>query len=241
LPGSQIFSKRQLSAEKAISGLRKHGNGRKNKFRRTTKINRSGLRSGSRSLYPSCIPRTNYIREVPGLYIRINELDFLLHHVGTLKALIMELKRQMERIRHEKEVDYIYDLAVKRHIDAMPHSGRITDRTAKAAANLGQSSREWLAAIREIMVEINLIGTILDRLELAKRLLRPVEREIIYLRYDKELTFQQMAANTGMSKERIKQSYGQALERMSQTCGVNIEEYEKVLGILERMGFEWKM
>jgi DNA-directed RNA polymerase specialized sigma24 family protein len=174
------------------------------------------------------------------MVIRAQELDNLLRLRGLLQETLKALKEQINRLKNDREDELIYDCMVKRNIDGMPRSRAIRDRTGEIAANLGQAPIKQRKAIQEVTAEINLIGTILDRLELAIRLLRPVEREIIYLRYDKELTFQQMAANTGMSKERIKQSYGQALERMSQTCGIQQNEYQKTLKIYERVGYYGK-
>jgi len=174
------------------------------------------------------------------MVIRAQELDNLLRLRGLLHEMLKVLKMQIETLKHDGKEDAIYACMVNRSLDGMPLSGRIQDRTAKVVENPGQVSRERRSAIRELTAEVLLISTVVDRLELAKRLLRPVEREIIYLRYDKELTFQQMAANTGMSKERIKQSYGQALERMSQTCGIQQNEYQKTLKIYERVGYYGK-
>jgi len=172
---------------------------------------------------------------VAGLYIRVTEIDFLLHHEEAIKTLILRLKRQIEQIKDERKEDYIYDLAVKRKMDGMPRSAKIQDRTAKAVLEKGQALKEQHWAIRELTQEINLLGSIIDQLELAKRLLRSAEQKIIQLRYRHGLTYQEMVTEMKMGKGAIKLSLEQALKRICSLSRIKLDEYKILLFIFERM------
>lgn len=169
--------------------------------------------------------------------IRVPEMENLLRLHGLLQETLKELKRQIELIKCDREEESVYAAAINRNFDGMPGAGRIADKTTKTALNLPSVSGEGREAIREIQNEINLIGMIVDRLEMAKRQLSCDEQEMIRLRYDRRLTFQEMAAVMKTGKGQIKQKHGQALERMCQACRIEQDEYTKVLKILERMMF----
>lgn len=165
--------------------------------------------------------------------IRVPEMENLLRLHGLLQETLKDLRRQIELIKCDREEESVYAAATNRNFDGMPGTAQLTDRTAKIALSLRGVSGEHREAIRELSRDINLIGMIFDRVELAKRLLSRDEQEVIKLRYDQGLTFQEMAAVMKTGKGHIKQKHGQALERMVQACRIEQDEYEKVLSILK--------
>jgi predicted DNA-binding protein (UPF0251 family) len=167
------------------------------------------------------------------MLIRPQELEYLLWHCDELQEAHKELKIQIENIKKVEGDDDIYGCMTNRNFDGMPGTRRIADKTARTALNLRGLASECRKAIQEIRNEINFIGMIIDRLEMAKRRLSLDEQEMIRLRYDRRLTFQEMAAVMKTGKGQIKQKHGQALERMVQACRIEQDDYKKVLQIMK--------
>jgi DNA-directed RNA polymerase specialized sigma24 family protein len=166
-------------------------------------------------------------------YIRVPELDLLLQHFDGLKELLKALRIQLDNIKNDREGEAVYAAVTNRNFDDMPGTGRIADKTAKIALNLPRISGEHREAIRELSREINLIGMVIDKLELAKRLLSPAEQKLIYLRHEHGRTLQEISTEIKCSKAKIQKNIGQALERMAQACRIEQNEYQKVLQILK--------
>lgn len=166
-------------------------------------------------------------------YIRVPELDNLLRLNRALQEMLKELKNQIELIKHDGKDDEIYGRMTNRNFNGMPGSGQIADKTAKIAMTLPSVSSEGREAIQKVKSEIYLVSIIVDKLELAKRLLSRDEQDVIQLRYDKGLTFQEMAVTMKTGKGQIKLKHGHALERMVQACRIEQVDYKKVLRIMK--------
>ncbi len=170
-------------------------------------------------------------------FIRTQELDYLLRHLNELHVLLENFKKQIENIKNDKGDDLIYACMTNRNMDGLPGTRRISDRTAITALNLRGISGERRGAFQEVRAEINQIGMVIDKLEMAKRRLSHEEQTIINYRYQREKTLQEISSLMKCSKAKIQKNIGQALERMCQACRIEQDEYTKVLKILERMMF----
>lgn len=121
--------------------------------------------------------------------IRIEDLKILLISYKVFQKVIEALKNQIYQIASEREGDVIYDLATRRIIDGMPASGKIQDKTANIALKSKVSS-EARQALVELRCELNLVSTIVEKLDIGFMILKPNRKTAcsckVYERYDLE-------------------------------------------------------
>lgn len=121
--------------------------------------------------------------------IRIEDLKILLISYKVFQKVIEALKNQIYQIASEREGDVIYDLATRWIIDGMPASGKIQDKTANIALKSKVSS-EARQALVELRCELNLVSTIVEKLDIGFMILKPNRKTAcsckVYERYDLE-------------------------------------------------------
>lgn len=166
-------------------------------------------------------------------YIRAPEIVLLLQHFDGLKELLKILKTQIELIKSDRGEESVYAAATNRNFDGMPSTGRIADRTAKIALNIPGVSEECREAIREIRKEINAVSMVMDKLELARRTLKPGDQKLISFKYEQGRTLPEIAIITRSNKASVMSKMKQALERMVDVCRIEQGECEKVLQIMK--------
>jgi DNA-directed RNA polymerase specialized sigma24 family protein len=170
------------------------------------------------------------------MYVRTQELEWILTNYRELAAIRQELEIEAEAVANEgKDDDAIYGLVLKRSVDWMPHTKKISDRTATAALNIHELSRECMTALKEIKNDMLLVGLMLDKLAIALRVLKPLERKIIELKLFQVLTWSEIANNTTYSTRSVQGMYKSALEKTLRICRISLDEYQDVRALLERM------
>jgi len=113
-------------------------------------------------------------------YIRTFELEKLLTNYQALISLIEALKLQLEAMFDENEDEIIQGAVFKRNLDELPRGkGIVSDRTGNIAVGLYADIK---SEVKEICQDLLLVESIVKRIDVSLRAIRPAERQIIELR-----------------------------------------------------------
>ena len=167
------------------------------------------------------------------MFIRTGELEFLLSHYKELQAVLQELETEAEAVLDEKEVDAIYGCVLKRNIDNMPPSGKISDRTAKTALNISKLSREQREAISEINDDALLVDSVIIKIDMAMRRLNGQYRAAVELKFIKGWTWKQVSEEMQVDILKAQTYCKKGLEKMISVTKTSLVEQLKLRTLLE--------
>lgn len=170
------------------------------------------------------------------MFIRVQELEWILLHFNELRTLLEELELELQVVQSEKAGgdDEIYSRTMRRNTDGMPFSTHmVSDRTAIAVINKSNVKRELRAAIKEVQGDILLVDLILKKVEIALHALRSTERRIVELRFFERLTWSEVATEVRYEKRSVQQKSKAAVERMTAIARITLVDQQKIKILLE--------
>lgn len=163
-------------------------------------------------------------------YIRPIELEKLLTNYQALTGLLESLTLQLETMFDENVDEIIQSMVFKRNLDGLPRGkGSISDRTGDIAVNLHADIK---SEAREVCQELLLVESIIKKIDVSLRAIRPAERQIIELRYFQGLTWTEIAGKVISSPSQVKRRRNEILVKMTAVCRIPIEAYRKVMQLL---------
>lgn len=177
----------------------------------------------------------NITRELVEVFIRTQELEWILTHYRELQAMLQELRTEADAVLSEKESDGIYACMLKRTLDNMPPSGKISDRTAGNALNIHRLSQEQRMAMEEINEDVLLIDLLLQKIEIALRVVKPCFREVVVKKHIEQKTWREVSTELKYEIRTLRRHRDQAVEKILTICRIQFEDFAKVKHLLERL------
>ncbi len=165
-------------------------------------------------------------------YIRRHEIEILLRNYQGIKAMAESLRLELQSVSAESQTDVIESFMFHRNFDALPKGkNTITDKTGNIASRpTKMDTRAEIA--REISGELFLFSTVLQKMDIALNTLRPSEKEIIELRYFKNLTWIQIADRTLVSIGSAQRCRAEAMKKITVVSRISIDDYNRLIEIL---------
>lgn len=169
------------------------------------------------------------------MYIRLQELEFLLSHYKELQGLIQELNIEIKAVREERpgDDDEIYARVTRRNVDGMPFSTHmVSDRTAMAVINRSDT-RQLRKAVKEVQTEILTIEIVLFKIELGLRRLNTQCRAVIEKKYFMGMTLKEVSQEMEVDIKTVGRYRNLALNKMMQVSKISLVEQLKLRTLLE--------
>lgn len=164
-------------------------------------------------------------------YIRVHELEELLTHYTAFAGLMESLKLQLETMFDENVDEIIHSLVLRRNLDGPPRNNVIMqDRTGNLAVSLCTDIKR---EVREVCQELLIFESVIKKIDIALRAIRPIEKQIIELKYFHGLTWAEIADKVIASISQAKRRRKEALSRMTTVCRIPIDTYCKAMELLE--------
>lgn len=172
------------------------------------------------------------------MYIRTQELEWILTNYRTLQAFIQQLGIELQNVKEESTGggdDEAYSRAVRYNYDGMPvASHRISDRTAAAVIDRLKTAMEMRKIIKEIQVDIMTVDIVIGIIDMGMRRLNVQLRTAIELKYFEKKTWKEISHEMRVDTRTLSRYHSKALEKILSICRITLVDCLKLQKLLER-------
>jgi DNA-directed RNA polymerase specialized sigma subunit len=151
-----------------------------------------------------------------------------------MAAMSQTIQTQMRNVlRTSDKIDDAIESLALRHStieDMNSYSeGSITDKTCKTAIGYQSAlNNEKKEALRELRGELLSLRIVVDKIDIALKVLPALQKDILTARYWERLVWSEITDRFMISASSAKQKRDVALDRLCKLVRVSIDEYEKV-------------
>lgn len=172
-------------------------------------------------------------------YVRNHEIERLLSLYHDLQGMAQSIRIQIDSIKgSEVTDDDILGMALPhRDFEGIPNysQGVASDKTAITALKYEKSlTTEAQGALKELRAELLLIGTVVDKLDIAMSVIPTAQKEIIVSRCCNGLKWNEIIDGINkdgyiMSTSAAKTRCREGIDRLSKIVRITIDEFEQVM------------
>lgn len=108
-------------------------------------------------------------------------------------------------------------------LTGMPHSGKTTDTTQRAALELSGLKERYEERVSELAEEIRKELALASAIDSTMQTLNAKEQAVIDLRYKKTRQYEQIAKSTGYAEDHVKRIEREAIDKLSELIKITIE------------------
>ncbi|MDQ4679846.1 hypothetical protein [Stenotrophomonas maltophilia group sp. RNC7] len=154
--------------------------------------------------------------------------------VISIEFELMELSKGL----NDNDADeYIANVALKRpNVDQVKINtkGHITDKTGSTAVNFRENLEKEIAeTIDQLKYELYLFKIVIEKLDIAFRVISEEGKKIIELKYIENLTWFEIEDNLLITKNKGQDIRKKSIERLRSISRITAQQYKQVIEILD--------